>query len=184
MEDQEKRGPGRPPKAEQVEQPSEMKELLAMVMEQNRLLIEQMGKQNTESTIALAAELRKPTEMEQKKLDEEKAKTLKQIEMSVNATKEKDIQDKRKRDGCPHEDGNGITCFNGQVTTGGRWAVFCNRCGTPCPPIKATDSERLNGIGLRTWKNVTLAGLDQLYRQREGLSSTPTAAMEPELAAV
>lgn len=163
MEDQEKRGPGRPAKAEK----SEMAQLLETVMEQNRLLIEQMGRQNSESTMALAAELRKPTELEQKKLDEEKTALLKRAEMAVNAAKAKEQEDSRRQGSCAHEDGNGITCFNGQVASDGRWIVECSRCHLPAPKIKATDQERLNGIGLRSWKNVTFAGLQQLYNQRE-----------------
>ena len=141
--------PGRKPKAE----PSAgMAELLQTVMEQNRLLV---------------AELRKPTDMEQKKLDDERLSLQKRAMMAVQAAKQKEAQDNAKRASCPHKDRNGITCFNGQVTSDGRWAVFCNRCGLPSPRIKATAEERMSGINIRSWENLTYEGLNQLYKQRE-----------------
>lgn len=163
MEDiEQKRGPGRP-KAEQTD----TEKILAMVMEQNRLLIEQMGKQNSDAAIALAAELRKPTELEQKKLDEEKSALVKRAEMAVNAAKAQEKVLKAKQSTCVHRDKNGITTFNGQVTSDGRWAYICSRCQLPAPRIKATDSERLNGVNIREWENVSYEGLQQLYNQRE-----------------
>lgn len=159
--------PGRKPKAESSS--VDMAALLETVMEQNRLLIEQMGKQNSDSTLALAAELRKPTEMEQKKLDEEHKSLRKRMEMAVNAAKQKERQDTAKQATCPHKDRNGITCFNGQVTSDGRWAVFCNRCGLNAPRIKATHEEQMSGINLRSWENMTFEGLQQLHKQREAM---------------
>ncbi len=159
--------PGRKPKAETS---VDMASLLQTVMEQNRLLIEQMGKQNAESTLSLAAELRKPTDMEQKKLDDERLSLQKRALMAVQAAKQKDAQDNAKRAVCPHKDRNGITCFNGQVTSDGRWAVFCNRCGLPAPRIKATQEERMSGINIRSWENLTFEGLERLHKQREGMT--------------
>lgn len=158
--------PGRKPK---VESSLDMTTLLSTVMEQNRLLIEQMGKQNSDASIALAAELRKPTDTEQKKLDDERLALQKRAIMAVNAAKQKHQQDTAKQANCPHKDRNGITCFNGQVTSDGRWAVFCNRCGLNAPRIKATAEERMSGINLRSWENLSFEGLKQLAKQRESM---------------
>lgn len=155
---------GRKPKAEQPS--TDMAALLQTVMEQNRILIEQMGKQNSDATLALAESLRKPTDMEQKKLDDDRESLRKRAMMAVAAAKESDRIIKHKQATCPHKDRNGITCFNGQVS-GGRWAVLCNRCHLAAPKIKATHEESMSGINLRSWENVSYEGLEQLYKQRE-----------------
>lgn len=157
--------PGRKPKAK-AESSSEISALKELVLE----LVTKMGEQNRESQLGLAAELRKPTDMEQKKLDDERESLRKRALMAVAAAKESDRIVKAKQASCPHKDRNGITCFNGQVS-GGRWAVLCNRCQLPAPAIKATHEEQMSGINLRSWENVSYEGLQQLYKQREAAAA-------------
>lgn len=153
-ENEEKRGPGRPPnKPEPVE--SEMMQL-----------VREMGRQNQEQLIALAAELRKPTELEQKKLDEEKASHLKRSENAVRAAQAQEQQMAILQANCTHTRNDGVTCFIGQVNSNGYCVPVCTRCGVQTSPIRATDQERINGIQLQQRGNVTRESLENWARQR------------------
>lgn len=129
-------------------------------------LVAQLGEQQKETLIELAAQLRKPTELEQRKLDQERDSIRKRAEMSVAAAKQHDLQQGAKQSRCPHADKNGITTFVSQVYGDGFWKPFCARCQLQLPAIKATHEEEMGGINLRTWENVTEAGLRQLAQIR------------------
>lgn len=129
-------------------------------------LVREMGRQNQEQMLALAAELRKPTELEQKKLDEEKASQLKRVQMAIAVAKAQEDQDAITQAACTHTRTDGVTCFYGQVNSNGHCVPKCSRCGLQTSPIKATDQERINGIQLQQRGNVTRESLENWARAR------------------
>lgn len=149
----EKRGPGRP-----LNKPAEESEMMQ--------LIKAMGEQNKEQLIALAAELRKPTELEQKKLDEEKVSQLKRAEMAIAVARAQAEQDAITQSNCTHTRHDGVSCFIGQVNSDGYCIPFCTRCRLTTSPIKANDQERVNGIQLQQRGGVTRESLENWARQR------------------
>lgn len=129
-------------------------------------LVREMGRQNQEQLVALAAELRKPTEMEQKKLDEEKASQLKRSLNAIAAAKAQDAERSIRQANCTHTRKDGVTCFVGQVNSDGYCVPFCTRCECTTSPIRATDQERINGIQLQQRGNVTRESLENWARAR------------------
>jgi hypothetical protein len=151
--------PGRKPK-----QPVEGVDLVA--------LLSQLGENQKETLIALAAELRKPTEIEQKKLDEEKESIRKRTINAVAAAREGERITLVKQSNCNHMQGNngktdGISTFGGQVNSNGYWVARCGKCFVQTLPIKATTQELQGGVNLRSWQNVSLEGLNRLAIQRD-----------------
>lgn len=154
--------PGRKPK------PVEGVDLAALLQQ----LTESQGKQNRETLLQLTESLRKPTELEQKKLDEEKESVRKRTINAVAAAKEGERITLVTQANCTHMQGNngrsdGITTFGGQVNSNGYWIARCQKCDMKSLPIKATTQELQGGVNLRTWQHVTLEGLNRLAIQRD-----------------
>lgn len=152
MENEEKRGPGRPPN-----KPEESEAMQ---------LIRELNKQNQENLLALAAEMRKPSELEQKKIDEEKASQLKRSLNAIAAAKASDEEKAIHQASCTHTRKDGVTRFMGQVNSNGYCVPFCSECRLTTSPIRATDQERINGIQLQQRGNVTRESLENWARQR------------------
>lgn len=135
-------------------------------------LLETQGEQTRETLLQLTESLRKPTELEQKKLDEEKESIRKRTINAVNAAKEGERMTMVKQANCNHMQGNngktdGITTFGGQVNSDGYFVARCAKCYITTLPIKATAGELQGGISLRSWQNVTYEGLNRLAIQRD-----------------
>ena len=159
--------PGRKPKAEV---PAGVD--LDLVKE----LIAQMQAGNTETLRSLASELRKPTELEQKKLDDDKASQLRRAQMAISAAKMKERQDNALIAQCRSENGghandNGGTRFRAQVNSNGYYVPLCMKCHLQLPPIKATAEEIQNGVMLGQYKTLTEDQLIQLAKFREQKAS-------------
>lgn len=155
--------PGRKPK-----QAVENVDLAALLGQ----LLETQGEQTRETLLQLTESLRKPTELEQKKLDQEKESIRKRTINAVNAAKEGERIIAVTQANCTHMQGNngrsdGITTFGGQVNSNGYWVPMCHKCSITGLPVKATSQELQGGVNLRSWQHVTLEGLNRLAIQRD-----------------
>jgi hypothetical protein len=133
-------------------------ELASILMAQ----FERMSKESQTNMATMALELRKPTVLEQKKLDEEHAQLMKRASMSVEVARQKEATEKAVQAQCPHKDKLGDPTFWGQVNSDGRVQPFCSRCGLKTDPWKATPDQISNGVLIRQWKkDLTVAELNQ-----------------------
>ena len=154
----ERKKPGRKPKqaADVVIPPDQ---LASMLMAQ----FERMSQDSQGNMAKMALELRKPTELEQKKLDEEHNQLMKRASMSVEVARQKEARHESAMQAqCPHKDKLGDPTFWGQVNSDGRVQPFCSRCGLKTPSWKATPDQIANGVLIRQWKkDLTVAELTQ-----------------------
>lgn len=130
---------------------------------------QELMQQNSDNTIALAEALRKPTELEQKKLDEERDARIKRHAMSVEIAQRKQGMDAALQAQCRsegHANPNGGTRFRAQVNSDGFFVPVCLKCHIQLPKVKATADEIQNGVMLGQYKNLTEDALINLSKYR------------------
>ena len=150
--------PGRKPRQVEAESPK-------VDLEMVQMLIKQMQEGNRE----LAAELRKPTELEQKKLDDERESRIKRAQQSIAAAKQKERMDLALQAQCRSENHarpDGVTRFRAQVNSNGFFVPVCLKCHIELPPVKATPEEIQNGVMLGNYRGITEEALIQLGKYR------------------
>ena len=153
----ERKKPGRKPKI-QSEVTLAPEQLASLLMAQ----FERMSQDSQNNMAKMALELRKPTELEQKKLDEEHNQLMKRASMSVEMARQQEAQQSAVQAQCPHKDKLGDPTFWGQVNSDGYVQPFCSRCGLKTPSWKATPDQIANGVLIRQWKkDLTVAELTQ-----------------------
>ena len=158
----EKNPVGRPPNKKTVEASPE---LVEMLMEK----FQAMMQQNADNTLVLAETLRKPTELEQAKLDKEKEQLQKRAKMSIEAARQKEVADQRKISACRaegHKDKNGDTRFRAQINSNGYYVPLCQKCQIQTRPIKAAPGQ--TAVGMHEWKGVTEETLNNMAAISEG----------------
>lgn len=160
-----KKKPGRKPKEATAGGPKVDNETLELLMAK----FSEMMQQQREGTLELAEALRKPTELEQKKLDEERVQRIKRQAMSVAAAKQKEASELALQALCRsegHANPNGGTRFRAQVNSDGYFVPVCMKCHIQLPRVKATAEEIQNGVMLGNYKGLTEDALRQLARYR------------------
>lgn len=150
----EKRGPGRPKNAEKLEASPE---LIEMLMSK----ITEMQAANAAQTLELVESLRKPTELEQKKLDEDKDKVIKQHAMSVKIAAQQERMKRNKEAACNHSNKDG-TLFRAQLNSDGYFIPICIRCQKQTSPIKAAAGRQ--AIEMHQWNGVTPEALENMAK--------------------
>lgn len=157
---------GRPKKAVEAKNVLDPTELASMLMAQ----FERMSQASQENVGRIALELRKPTEIEQRKLDEEHAQLVKRAAMSVEMARQQEATQGAVQAMCPHKDKLGDPTFWGQVNSDGHVQPFCSRCGLKTDRFKATPDQIANGVLIRQWKkDLTVAELNQYAKYANSL---------------
>jgi hypothetical protein len=150
--------------------PAKVKAEPTVDMDLVKELILQMQAGNTEQLKQLAAELRKPTDLEQKKLDDERAALIRRQQQSVTAAKQQAAIVAANQAACAaegHANERGGTRFRGQVNSNGYWIPVCMKCGLQGKPVKATSDEAASGVMLGQWKGINYESLLALAESRE-----------------
>jgi Zn finger protein HypA/HybF involved in hydrogenase expression len=139
-------------------------------MEALKLIIAQMSESNREQMMAFAAELKKPTAMEQKKLDEEEAR-IKRAQTERLELSKAEVERKRLAAlGCGHirvHPGTGVVkhLWRAQVhTPAGQEPYFvptCQGCHTQTGKIPASMDMIRNGVNLDQYPGLTKEALDK-----------------------
>ena len=146
--------PGRKPKSEMAS-PNGID--MALVAE----LIAQMQAGNTEQMRTLAAELRKPTDLEQKKIDDEVNQRVRRQAMAIKIAQQEEAMRFRRQNSCSHMNKDG-TLFRAQVNSDGTFTPMCIRCSTTTPPIKAAAGRQV--VEMHMWQGVTVETLKNMAK--------------------
>lgn len=148
--------PGRKPKAVAAKI-AESPELLEMLMER----FKEMMQANADNTQQLAESLRKPTELEQKKLDEEKEQRIRRHQMSIKIAQQEEAMKARKEAACSHANKDGHL-WRAQVNSDGRFIPRCQRCGKTTSPIVAAAGR--TAVEMHLWAGVNVETLENMAK--------------------
>jgi hypothetical protein len=145
-------------------------------MEEVFKLIAKMDENQQKNMMAFAAELKKPTAIEQAKLDADQAKLKQKAESAAKlAMAEEKAKDNRRR-GCPHGTTHpGTKTFTHQWraqvhTPDGEKPYFiptCTHCWTQLPKIYATTEQLQNGVNLDQYASIDLEKLETWAKQSQ-----------------
>ncbi len=159
----EKRPVGRPRKVRE-EDDSEVESVPrgTVTMDEMMVFLNSMNAANREALVEAIREVRKPTEREQQKLDQEAQHALRQMLGRIEMAKNADAQRIAVQASCPHKRPNGVTQFIAAVQSDGYYRPYCNACGKQIGKIRATDQQKIEGIAMDKWTNVTVEGLERM----------------------
>lgn len=156
-----KRRRGRPPKLREVAMENQNQ---GFSMEQVMQLIAQNNQQNQQAMMEAIKELKKPSEEDQRKLDEEKQRRMLRAENAVKQAKIAEQQKENIRKGCAHgtyHPGTGAFThqWRAQIhSPHGEKPYFvprCTQCGTTINGrIYATAEQLQNGVNLDQYKGI------------------------------
>lgn len=131
----------------------QMKEILVAMS----TLMQQMSEGNRETFLDAIKELKKPTEVEQKKLDQEATKTARQAKERIDLATVEMNRIKYMEENCPHttyHPGTGVErhLWRAQVHAPANQKPYfvptCTACRTQLPRIQATPDMLTNGVNL------------------------------------
>jgi len=164
-----KRKPGRPPKQDQLPANFTVEDVMMMMRE--------MSQASDERMLKLVQEMRKPTEAEQKKIDNEKALLERRRE---NRRREMIAEEKARTDAqkvCPHKkkarNGSFVSAWGGQVNSDGYWYPLCTSCQLVGPEVKAPQEWITGGVNATDpehpiWTSLDLKTLYEWQRRSGG----------------
>lgn len=126
--------------------------------------------ESQKQTMEAIAELRKPTEREQRKLDAEIKQERELRVRKVKETVQMERQDRERRFACPHfkaaEGTHGAGhAFRGQVNSDHCCRPVCVRCFKQFPPFKVSEENIKSGMNLGNAKGLTAEILYNAHMQ-------------------
>ncbi len=98
---------------------------------------------------AFAAELKKPTELEQKKIDDDRNRLLRQAAIRRNEAKIEEEARISTQRGCAHVKRDNSPAWGGQVNSDGYVRPMCTICRKIMPEIKAPVEWIANGVNMQ-----------------------------------
>lgn len=133
--------------------------------------LKQMSADNRDTTLAAIAEMKKPTEEEQAKKDQEKANLMARVEASIEVARLAEAERELMQSSCNHSMPNGQTSFRGQVNSNGWARVECHYCHKAYH-FEATEIEaNKSGLNVDKWGMNAHAIIKR--RAEESLLKTP-----------
>lgn len=129
-----------------------------------KLLAEQ-GKEHTRQMMEFAKELKKPTEREQKEIDEKEGRIKQHQEARMKTARAQEASKAMQRRSCPHgttHAGTGQTMhqWRAQVHTPSHCDPYflptCTQCQSPLDPIRATAEMLTQGVNLDLYKGLNM----------------------------
>lgn len=133
-------------------------------------LLETILNKQHENMLEFAKEMRKPSELEQRKIDAENAKLMAKAESRRQAaTAEMNLRE-MKRKNCSHSRTDGQHSWVGQVNADGFYRPMCQQCNIVLPAIKATSQQTTDGVNLHTYKRdgqTMLKHFEELHKSME-----------------
>lgn len=130
-------------------------------MEEVFRLISTMNEQQQANLMLFAKELKKPTEIEQAKLDEERRKLEQKTRDRIEAARLEEESKERKKYGCSHAMPDGKHTWRGQVNSDGFIRPMCTICTTILPAIKATHEQLTNGVNFEAYRDIDVEKLEK-----------------------
>lgn len=118
----------------------------------------------------MATEMRKPTELEQRKLDKEDAFIKKQQLERIELTRVEIQRKEATKRGCAHASVNRATgqvrhAWRAQVCTPSHTKPYfiptCSQCFSQLPPVAATTDMLTGGVNLSDYEGMNMAVLEQ-----------------------
>lgn len=140
-----------------------------VTMEEVFKIISQMNAQNQENLIAAIAELKKPSDREQKKIDEEEKRIVAHQKSRMQIAQAEEQRKENLKRGCPHSTyhpGTGVRkhAWRAQVHTPANEKPFfqpiCSQCLSLGPKILATSDQLQNGVNLDQYMDIDLSRLE------------------------
>jgi hypothetical protein len=146
-----------------------------MQMEDVFKLIAKMSEDQQANMMKFAAELKKPTEREQKELDAKEARVASQQQARMEMARSEIMRKESLRHGCSHSSFNQATgqskhAWRAQVHTPGRgekpfFVPMCQICHTTLPKILATPDMLTQGVNLDMYQGIDLERLEKWAEQ-------------------
>lgn len=139
-------------------------------MEALKVILSQLNESNREQMMEFAKELRKPTEREQRKLDEEDKRIARAQKERLELAKAQMEAKRLNALGCGHvrtHPGTGVTkhLWRAQVhTPNGKAPYFmptCQGCQTQIGPIPASPNMLREGVSLDQYPTLTVEALEK-----------------------
>src|SRR5579859_6556502 len=109
---------------------------------------------------SVVAELKKPSELEQKKLDEEQRRRVVSAKARAEESRRTAEEKRQQIAACKHQRPDERHTFVGQVCSDGFIRGTCVRCPYEFGPIKATEEQIKSGVNLNLLPDLTAAKLD------------------------
>jgi len=103
----------------------------------------------------LVSEMKKPTEIEARKMAEEDGQKAKLRQMKIAAAKQEMTVKKMRTENCAHQRPDGKHTWVAQVNQDGYFRPICQICHDELPAIKCSQDQLSGGIGLHTYKGLT-----------------------------
>lgn len=145
-----------------------------LTMAQVLQILADRDEKNLEMMKTLAAEMRKPTEIEQKKLDKEEAIVARAQQERLEQGKAEVARQLANKIGCRHSSTNRATgqvkhAWRGQVSTPlGRkpfCSPVCSQCFTVLPAFAATSDMISGGVNLSDYETLNMETLEGWARE-------------------
>jgi hypothetical protein len=133
-------------------------------------LLAKMNEDNQKNMMAMVAEMKKPTEREQKELDVKEAKLVQQQATRLKMAQAEEQRKEMQRKSCAHgttHGGTGVTThqWRGQVMTPSHCDPYflprCTQCNTALKPIRASAEMMTQGVNLNMYAGLNIPILEQ-----------------------
>ncbi len=143
-------------------------------MEALKLILSQLNANQTEQLKEFAKELKKPTDREQAKIDEEEARTKRATIERIELAKAEEQRKKNQQNNCGHVryhplTGTGGHLWRAQTYTPKGVAPYmvpiCLGCNMEGPKIPATADMLREGVELHKYPGITLEALNKWAEQ-------------------
>lgn len=108
-----------------------------------------------------AADLRKPTDAEQVKLDKERADLERKLQARIKVAMAEEQSKAMLKKACNHAMPNGKHLWRAQVNQDGYFRPICLKCPTVLPPIKATMEQMKEGVDLEQYASIDMDMLEK-----------------------
>jgi hypothetical protein len=122
-------------------------------------LFKQMQESSNANLIEAIKELKKPNELEQKKLNEEKERLRRESEIRVDQARRDEEFRTQAQKACAHKKRDGNSSFGGQVNSDGYVRFVCTQCFLIAPEVKAPDEWIRSGVNAQDPDNAFMKQL-------------------------
>lgn len=149
MSEEIKRGPGRPPKTEYEQESAPIEAVQAVASP------ETISPGMQEFLQTLVNQMKQPSVLEQKAIEEEAEERRKHAEMRVANAERQERAMKAQQAACGHINKKKQHTFVAQVHSDGYYRPICQICHKEFPKIKASTDQIAGGVNLHEYEGIT-----------------------------
>lgn len=110
-------------------------------------VLQMTAQQLQEALVAMAKEMKKPTEEEQRAIDEERMYRERRKAEMIQIAQEEEAQHARTQASCEHKKPNGQYAVGGQIYSNGHQIMRCLRCQKVLYDAAPAAASMANGLG-------------------------------------